>query len=376
MSGRPSDFPIPTGEADFHEKNSTVHLPTWRIEITMRQDHHPTAFKNGTTGHRMRLPRQTVNLLQAACQLVKDVPADAVLLLTETDLDWSAVRSALGDCRVLVAAHDQELIEKLKQQPGLIVLDIDPGPTPIAERLSLALLEAVRMEYLQNGADIVALYNGIEFEGGEPEPFDSLSLIHLGEHLERLNAQDLRRLDTQVPLETLRAVVDLATEIGREGREGHPVGTMFVVGDTRKVLTMARPINFNPFRGYSRAERDIRDGKVREQIKDIAQLEGAIIIRRDGVAVQACMQILAPSDNITLSKGLGTRHWAAAAISRKTKSVAVTVSQSSGTVRIFQNGEVMLHIEPLARPMRWGRFRMAHGDGIMNSPPRPPATDV
>ena len=60
-------------------------------------------------------------------------------------------------------------------------------------------------------------------------------------------AKDLRQLDTQVPLETLRAVVDLALEIGREGREGHPVGTMFVVGDTRKVLNMSKFMNFNPF---------------------------------------------------------------------------------------------------------------------------------
>ena len=152
-----------------------------------------------------------------------------------------------------------------------------------------------------------------------PRPIDSLSVIHLGEHLERLSAQDLRKLDTQVPLETLRAVVDLATEIGREGREGHPVGTMFVVGDTRKVLTMSRPMNFNPFRGYSHAERDIRNRAVREQIKDIAQLEGAIVIRRDGVAVAAGMRIEAPDTGITLSMGLGTRHAAAASISKATK---------------------------------------------------------
>src|SRR5207249_10912780 len=130
--------------------------------------------------------------------------------------------------------------------------------------------------------DAIALYNGIEVgREGPAETIDSLSIIHLGEHLERLSASDLRKLDTQVPLETLRAVVDLATEIGREGREGHPVGTLFVVGDTRKVLKMSYPVNFNPFRGYSRAERDIRDRKVREQIKDLSQLDGAIIIRRD-----------------------------------------------------------------------------------------------
>ena len=79
-----------------------------------------------------------------------------------------------------------------------------------------------------------------------------------------LTSQDLRKLDTHVPLETLRAVVDLANEIGREGREGKPVGTMFVVGDTRRVLSMARPINFNPFRGYPPTERDMRDRNGRD----------------------------------------------------------------------------------------------------------------
>jgi DNA integrity scanning protein DisA with diadenylate cyclase activity len=306
----------------------------------------------------MGLPKQTIGLLTAARQLVLELPADAVLLLTETDLDWDAVLEHLDGCRLLVAAQDGVLSQKLRQYSNLLVLDIDPGPTPTQERMSLALLEGVARELLRPGAHVVALYNGIEAEEGQPEQIDSLSVIHLGEHLERLSAQDLRRLDTQVPLETLRAVVDLATEIGREGREGKPVGTMFVVGDTRKVLGMSRPLNFNPFRGYPKAERDIRDRKVREQIKDIAQLEGAIIIGRDGVAEAACMYIDAPAEGITLSKGLGTRHWSAAAISRKTKAIAVAVSQSSGTVRLFQDGKVVLHIEPLARPMIWQHFKM------------------
>ena len=150
---------------------------------------------------------------------------------------------------------------------------------------------------------------------------------------------------------------------------------MFVVGDTRKVLTMSRPMNFNPFRGYSPAERDIRGRHVREQIKDIAKLEGAILVRRDGVAVAACMRIEAPAKGITLSMGLGTRHAAAAAISKSTKAIAVAVSQSSGTVRLFQNGEVVLHIEPLARPVIWGQLRMDAQDA--NGSPRPgrPAGD-
>jgi diadenylate cyclase len=313
----------------------------------------------------MGLPVQTTALLKSARQLAMDMPADAILLLTETDLDFDAVQEHLEGCKLLVAAQDGILAEKLRSREGLIVLEIDPGPTPIQERMSLALLNAVASEKLHTGADVVALYNGIEAEEGKPEHIDSLSIIHLGEHLERLSAQELRKLNTKVPLETLRAVVDLATAIGREGREGKPVGTMLVVGDTRKVLSMSRSINFNPFRGYSEKERDIRDRRVREQIKDIAQLEGAIIIRRDGVAEAACMYLDVLAEGITLSKGLGSRHWAAAAISQKTNAIAVAVSQSSGAVRIFQDGQVVLRIEPLARPLVWRHFEMEakEGDG-------------
>jgi len=306
----------------------------------------------------MALAPQTLGLLRAARNLVGTLPADAVLVLTETDLDWDAVRAELRDCRLLVAAEDHALTEKLQQYEGLTVLEIDSGPTPTQERMSLVLLEALRSDQLNQGADVICLYNGIEVGEDRPEGLDSLSVIHLGEHLERLTSQDLRKLDTQVPLETLRAVVNLAVEIGREGREGKQVGTMFVVGDTRKVLTMSRPLNFNPFRGYSHAERDVRNRDVREQIKDIAQLEGAILIRRDGVAVAACMQVEAPDRGYTLSMGLGTRHAAAAAISKSTKAIAIAVSQSSGTVRLFQNGEVVLHIAPMARPMVWSQPRL------------------
>ena len=51
--------------------------------------------------------------------------------------------------------------------------------------------------------------------------------------------------------------------------------------------------------------------------------------------------------DVTLSKGLGARHWAAAAISRATNAISITVSQSNGTVRIFQNGEqVLINMKP------------------------------
>ncbi len=304
------------------------------------------------------LPPQTVSLLKAARHLYTDLSADAILLVTETPLDWEEVRASLADCRLLVAVQSRSLVQRLRLQDDITLLELEPEPKPIEERISLALLKAVANEQLQPGAHVVLLYNGIAANIDRPEPIDSLSVIHLDEHLERLTASDLRKLGTYVPLDVLRAVVELATEIGREGRESKPVGTLLVVGDTKRVLTMSRPLNFNPFRGYSTAERDVRDRRVREAIKDLAQLEGAILIGRDGIAVAACMYLDVTAEGITLSKGLGSRHWTAAAISRKTQAVAVAVSQSSGTVRIFQNGQIVLHIEPLARPHIWQPFRM------------------
>ena len=185
---------------------------------------------------------------------------------------------------------------------------------------------------------------------------DSISLIHLGEHLGQLTSRDLRQLETSVPLDTLKMVVDMAVEIGREGREGKPVGTLFVVGDARKVLASSHPTGFDPVKGYQRKERNLDDPRVREGIKEIAQLDGAIVVAADGIVEAAARYIDASAANITLSKGLGARHWTAAAISRTTQAVAVAVSESTGTVRIFQNGEVVLRIEPFRRPMKWKDF--------------------
>ncbi len=306
----------------------------------------------------MSLPSQTIALLQAARDLYTGLPADAVLVLTETPIDWEEVGRLLGGCRLFVAAENPALTKPLQDHPDWTVIDLETEPLPIQDRMNEALLRAVTRELLVPGAHVVALYNGIATIEDEPEPVDSLSVIHLGEHLERMTSQDLRVLGHTVPLDVLRAVVDLATEIGREGREGQPVGTVLVVGDTRKVLSLSRFQNFNPFRGYTRNERDIRHRDVREQIKEIAKLDGAILIGRDGIAEAACLHLNVRADGITLRKGFGSRHMAAAGISKQTAAIAFAISQSSGSVRVFQKGEEVLHIEPLARPHVWQPFRL------------------
>ncbi len=222
---------------------------------------------------------------------------------------------------------------------------------PVFEKLTHALLESVSKEILEPNSAVVAVYSGFEADS-----MDLISFIRLNEHLGRLTARELRQIETSVPLDTLQLVVNLCLEIGREGREGKPVGTLFVVGDHRKVLSCTHSQGFDPVKGYNRKERNLRSMRVREGIKEIAQMDGAFIVSADATVLAACRYIDAPATDITLSKGLGARHWAAAAISRATKAIAIAVSESNGTVRLFQNGHVVLRIEPFRRPMKWREF--------------------
>ncbi|MDD4267246.1 MAG: DNA integrity scanning protein DisA nucleotide-binding domain protein [Pirellulales bacterium] len=290
-------------------------------------------------------------LFNMAVRLSETVEADGVLILLDGTADWARLRKQGDGAKIIVVANRSVELAGAAEA-GLSPVAVNMPDSPVYDRLTQALLEAVADDILAPGSRVVAVYSGFE-----ADTVDSVSVINLGEHLDRLTGRDLRQLETRVPLETLKVVVNLAVEVGREGREGKPVGTMFVVGDTRKVLNHSKPAGFDPVRGYNRKERNLFEARVREGIKEIAQMDGAIIVSSDGTVEAACRYVDSPAATITLSKGLGARHWAAAAISRASNAVAVTVSESNGTVRIFQNGEVMLRIEPShRRPMVWREF--------------------
>ncbi|TWT31572.1 DNA integrity scanning protein DisA nucleotide-binding domain protein [Blastopirellula retiformator] len=294
-----------------------------------------------------KFTKQFAEFLRIGAALVKQAEADALLIFVEGVCEWEQIKAGAGNAKTIVAADDEEALEGAKET-GLMPIVVELDESPILEKLTHALVESVADDIIATGASVVALYSGFD-----ESRIDTISLVRLSEHLGRLTSRDLRRLETSVPLETLKHVIDLAVDIGREGREGKPVGTMFVVGDHRKVLHHSVASGFDPIKGYNRKERSIFDNRVREGLKEIAQLDGAFIINADGVVEAACRLVDVSSASVTLSKGLGARHWAGAAISKKTKSIAIVVSESNGTVRVFQNGEVMLRIEPFRRAMKW-----------------------
>lgn len=290
---------------------------------------------------------QVVSLVRAARRVAHEIEASAVVVLAEMPYDFAEMKRLLRGMP-LVVASDKPDVQRAAADDNVALVPLLHEPQTRQHQLSQALLEAIADDLLQTGDRIVALYAGFERAA-----LDSLSVISLAEHLAKLTARDLRRLETQVPLETLRQVVDLAVEIGREGREGKPVGALFVVGNHRKVLRLSHEQVHDPFRGYARKDRMIRNPRVRESVKELAQIDGAFVVAAEGTVMAAGRILDAPAEGITLSKGLGARHWAAAAISKATDAVAIAVSESTGTIRIFQNGSVVLRIEPMDRAMKW-----------------------
>lgn len=296
---------------------------------------------------RVDLPKSLVSLLKAARRLGGDTNCKASMLLAEMEYDFTEVKKLLRGIPLIVASH-LPAVQDAVREDGVTLVPLNQEPQTRQVQLSQALLEAIADDLVQTGDRIVAVYSGFEREN-----LDTLSVINLSEHLARLTTRDLQRLETQVPLQTLRKVVDLAVEIGREGREGKKVGTLLVVGNHRKVMELSHEAIHDPFRGYPRKEKMITSPRVRESVKELAQIDGAFVISSDGCVMGAGRMLDAPAEELTLSKGLGSRHWAAAAISKATKAIAIVVSESTGTVRVFQNGVVVLRIEPMLQAMKW-----------------------
>ena len=298
----------------------------------------------------LRFTEQFRQLIGTLRLLRIEVEATAIFVFPEATVDWGKFRKIIEDENVIVASTNVDVLSAAAEaQFQTIRIHLESNAT-VHDRISHAILEAVADDIIPHGCRVLAFYSSID-----PASLDSVSVVNLGEHLDRLSGRDLRQLESRVPLKTLKVVVDLAVDIGWEGREGKPIGTLFVVGDTRKVLAMSTPAGFDPVRGYNRKERSLFDAKVREGIKEVAQLDGAIVISSEGIVESAARYLESTATSaLSLSPGLGARHWAAAAISRMTSALAVSVSQSSGTVRIWQNGEVALRVESRQRqPLVW-----------------------
>jgi diadenylate cyclase len=285
--------------------------------------------------------------LRTVLSLAAKAEVDRLLLVSDVPLSAEHLRGRPLKKKLVYAVSEERLAQSLRRQ-GYVCVTVPPYDYSRVEKVKVALVSAMTANVLADGENVLCLTG----RTGARMP-DTLIRLQIGRGFEEKAAIDTIGLGAEFNPQVVEALVSLAMAIGHEGFEGYPIGTIFVLGDSTVVMEQSKQLTINPFGGISEAERNVLDPNIREALKNFAVLDGAFVIREDGVVLAAgrYLQVgsAAAGKGVELPLGLGARHAAASAITVETRAISISVSQSSGTVRVFKNGEPVLELQQVAR---------------------------
>lgn len=282
--------------------------------------------------------------LRAALALTSRGEVDRLLLVSDHPLSPNEIRGRPIKKKLVYVVTTEGLARQLKAKKYTAVV-IPPYDYTRMEKIKVAVVAAQSAGLLRDGDTVLALSGP-----GQDRVVDTIVKVDIGsEDPEEKLRVDQLGLPPEFSSQVVEALIHTAMEIGAEGYEGHAVGTILVVGDSTAVMERSRQLTLNPFQGISEAERNALDPPIREAVKTFAALDGAFIFREDGVVLAAGRYLLTMSRDVKLPMGLGARHSAAASMTAESKAIAVTVSQTTGTVRVFREGEIVLELRQKVR---------------------------
>ena len=248
--------------------------------------------------------------------------------------------------RMIIVARDEQQHERalrLAGESGAVVLDVPDVNLDRTGQVNLASVLSLSSKLIGQGEVAIVLV------GPRGKPQDTLHVITVGERLDIFDfADEDTDADESVPKAgpkhvhraVFQQVLSIALDLANEGREGRSIGAFFVLGDSDRVSDHVEQLVMNPFRGYPSEARNILDDELVETVKEFSAIDGAFVIRGDGTVESAGTLVRASLVEADLPKGLGARHAAAAGITRVTNALAITVSQSDGTVRVWRKGKI------------------------------------
>jgi len=291
--------------------------------------------------------------LETAGELARQVEADMIVVVADSGLNRASARKLSRIRPTLVVTRSARFLDGIEE---LVVrrlhFEFDVDDVAHVERIRQGVILGMEGGYVQKGDQLVCLTNTIDRRA-----LDTVVAVDTSRGFDGFDPESVAVLAGDLHIEVVRAVLDIAASIGQEGREGEPVGTLFVIGDSERVLARSRVMTFDPFRGYSEREKNICNPDIREGVKEVALMDGAFVLQDDGLILSGCRYITADVKGFSLPKGLGARHVAAAAITKHTQAIAVAVSESSGVVRAFKRGEIVMRIDAPRRRTRQDRRR-------------------
>lgn len=276
--------------------------------------------------------------LRHAFDMAGELRAAAVVLHADASAGLSFLDELeLPDIRLIVVTRDASRFAPVPAVHRFLTVPF--AGVNRSQQIDIALLFLVSQGLLKRHEQIVSVC-------GPPESgfLDTILISNLRHDNHRFlpEAEEGEILPKDVEPHVLARVLQVAAGLADEGREGKPVGTLFVLGDTERVRRYCRQMVINPFQGYAEEDRHILDPGMEETVKEFSRIDGAFVLRGNGVIESAGTYLRADADIERLTPGLGARHAAAAAISLQTQALSVALSESTRRVSLFRNGERIL----------------------------------
>ncbi|HON59058.1 MAG TPA: diadenylate cyclase [Smithella sp.] len=279
-------------------------------------------------------------MLDHAIKITHEIKADALMVcvdvMQDINLLMDEVRKNINF--IIVSKEYETLSDDIKKDDKVLFVP-NVNLTRVG-KIKIAIAKGIVQGVLKRGDKVVCL-SGVPRFGYA----DSIFVIDVGKEFEILTSDFINDVTENVRPEVFNAALNLACELAAQGRENRKVGTIFVLGDDEKVMQLSQQMIINPFLGYSEEQLNILNPELEETIKELSAIDGAFVIKENGVLVTAGRHLNAALGSRELPAGLGSRHIAAAGITSVTKAVAIVISESSGNVTVFKNGKLFVTIE-------------------------------
>jgi DNA integrity scanning protein DisA with diadenylate cyclase activity len=285
----------------------------------------------------------TRTILAHAKEIGRSLGVKAILVYADVFADKKTL-SDFSECNgitTIILTKDRASTEECREHCAR-VLQVPNINLPRLGQIKVGVLLSLSRGLIQKNDRILCL-SGIADSG----VLDTMVFLEVGVEIELLSSSEAVGItsESKSKPEIFERVLDLAVSLAQEGREGKPIGTCFVIGDPDRLTPFTRQIILNPFRGYPEEERNILDPAIEKTIKELSAIDGAFIIREDGLIQSAGTYLAAGTGDVFLPQGLGARHQSAAYITSNTGATAITISESTGTVSVFREGKILTEIE-------------------------------
>lgn len=290
------------------------------------------------------MPRQGHNrfnnlILKEAAKIAKGANCSTVLVFGDTFGGGVEVGLVFKGFKTVLIAHGSTDAVSDREQIHAVLPIRSFSNDRFSQLRSAVLIGLTRGVFTSN--ERLCCVGGLR----QSNQFDSITVVDVEREFQTVLTTKTDMLPSSVKPEVIERVLAIATELAVEGREGHPVGCLFALGNTDKICEFSKPLILNPFYGYKDEDRNILNPFMDETVKELSSIDGAFIIRGDGVLISAGALLLAPDYNHELPGGLGSRHAAAAAITQAVDCLCIVVSGSTGQVTLFRKGKMLPLIE-------------------------------